>query len=225
MAKVLPVLVIIILVSIFFSPLLKIKEVVTNQSQQCIPNQNLLNDLNLGNQNILLIDQKTLEAQIKNQYSCVDKVSLKREFPAKIVLDITVKKPVVKIEASNLSLTEDGQIVQNDNQNLPTLYLPQNLKLQLGQKITDEIIVFALKLAMPLMKSDYNVQNIRIISNEDLAAYNQQGTIAIFSSKKSPDEQVDSLQQVLIVSKINSSKIAKIDLRFDKPVVEYKEFQ
>jgi len=64
--------------------------------------------------------------------------------------------------------------------------------------------------------------NVRITGHDDVAIYNQQGQLAIFSSKKDKEEQVDSLQQVISKAKIDSAKIAKIDLRFDKPVLVFK---
>ncbi|KKS04034.1 MAG: hypothetical protein UU56_C0011G0028 [Candidatus Curtissbacteria bacterium GW2011_GWA2_41_24] len=61
------------------------------------------------------------------------------------------------------------------------------------------------------------------MGNDEVVIYNQQGQLAIFSSKKDKEVQVDSLQQVISKAKIESAKIAKIDLRFDKPVISYRQ--
>ncbi|MCH8821256.1 hypothetical protein IID23_01910 [Patescibacteria group bacterium] len=49
----------------------------------------------------------------------------------------------------------------------------------------------------------------------------KQGTTAIFSLSKDLDEQLATLQNLLIKAKINNKKVEKLDLRFDKIIVVY----
>jgi len=55
-----------------------------------------------------------------------------------------------------------------------------------------------------------------------ISVYNRESQAVIFTSEKNAGHQVDSLQLILSESKIDPSKIEKIDLRFAKPVITYK---
>lgn len=125
---------------------------------------------------------------------------------------------IVKIENTNLAIAVDGTISGSDK-NLPQIFMPQNTAYSEGVKLDEPHILGALSIVKLLAKSDFLPTSIRFTSDTDLAVYNQQGQIALFSTQKQPQTQVDSLQQVLAKAKIDASKIAKIDLRFNLPVV------
>lgn len=125
---------------------------------------------------------------------------------------------IVKIENTNLAIGDDGTIRGSDK-NLPQIFMPQNTAYSEGVKLDEPHILGALSIVKLLAKSDFLPTSIRFTSDTDLAVYNQQGQIALFSTQKQPQTQVDSLQQVLAKAKINATKIAKIDLRFNLPVV------
>lgn len=128
-----------------------------------------------------------------------------------------------KIEGTNFFATSDGLVVEDSqNKNLPILFLPYGMAVNLGERVSDKNIIFAVNLADGLSKTDFSAKNIRIIPNDNIAFYNQEDMVAIFSSAKDKDSQIDSLQQVLAKAKMDASKIAKIDLRFDKPIITYK---
>lgn len=220
MAKVLPVLVILILVAsfVFFFPVAKIKRVDLNE-QYCLSAKNV--DEMLIGRNFFGLDENKSAIELENKFICISEAKITKQFPSTVNVKITPKEPIVKLEGTNLFITEDGNIVSSDKEK-PALYLPSEIKSRLSSKITDETILFALKLATLLAKSDYTVAAIRLTSEKNIAIYDHQGIIALFTNQKQANTQIDSLQQVLSLSKISSSKIAKIDLRFDKPVVEFK---
>ncbi len=131
-------------------------------------------------------------------------------------------EPSVQIEGTNLYLAENGQVQDRSSSKKPLLYLDKSLKLAAGQKITDPQILFAAGVAAGLSKSDFSVASIRLLPSGDIAVYNPQNAIAVFSSGKDARNQIDSLQQVLAKAKIDAAKIVKIDLRFDQPVITFK---
>lgn len=170
---------------------------------------------------IFTIDERKLEKDLKEKFSCVAGINLQKTYPSKIKIEIKGEGPVAKIAASDLAITASGQVVSNQEQNLPTLYLASTTSISPGQKITDEISLFAAKLAGLLAKSDFHAINIRIVDT-DIAVYDASDAIALFSSKEPPERQVDSLQLVLSTAKMGEQKITKIDLRFEKPVITFK---
>jgi cell division septal protein FtsQ len=225
MAKVLPVLVLVIftLVAVFFYQILKIKDAEIVQNKDCVNSQNVLGDLQLEGQNIFFVSTQKLTADLKNKYACADDAKIEKKFPSKRIINIKVKQPIARIEGANLVVLESGQVEESKNdKDKPIIYLPGNLKPQLGQKIIDQNILFALKITASLLKSDFIPANIRLLPPTDVAVYDNQAVVALFSTQKGPDAQVDSLQQVLAASKIYATKITKIDLRFDKPIIVYR---
>ena len=207
----------------FFSPFTKIKSLQITGGANCIPLQVSLEELNLAGQNLLTFSKSDLEQIILSKYRCVKKMSINRIFPAKVKIKVELQSEILKIADTNLFLTQD-QVVSDKAfaSKLPILYPDRNLNLKVGEKVQDEIIAYVLKLTIELSKSDFTAASIRIIDQESIAVYNTADLIVIFSAKKSPNVQVDSLQLVLSKAKIDPAKIAKIDLRFDKPVIVNK---
>ena len=129
------------------------------------------------------------------------------------VLSVKDPKRVLLIADSNTAVAASGSLLdasENDYA-LPKLYAAP----------TDQNIKYAAALAGELAASDFQVASIRILDNQTIGIYNIQGTVAIFSLKKDAQSQLNSLQQVLAKSRIDATKIQKIDLRFDKPVVAF----
>ena len=139
--------------------------------------------------NILIFKSARLNSDLKSDFSCIDQIKTNKVFPQKLKIEITTQSPVAKIKSSDLAVTKDGTVRQSTQANLPTIFLP------------------------------FTPQNIRIVDGGDVAVYDTTGVIALFLPTKDATLQVDSLQAILAHSKIDEAKIAKIDLRFDKPVI------
>ena len=213
----------IIVFKLFYSPFFKVQKIDISQNQSCLKTQDVFDALK-NSQNLFFISQRKLEDTLKSQYTCIGTLEVKKIFPSELQVNITAKEPVVKIEGTSLMITDDGQVVEGIlAKDKPIFFLPSEVKVVLGQKISQQAIIFAVGATSKLLKSDFLPVNIRITGKDDVAIYNQQGQLAIFSSKKDKEEQVDSLQQVISKAKIESAKIAKIDLRFDKPVISYRQ--
>lgn len=141
------------------------------------------------------------------------------------VTDVKVESGLAaaKIEGTNFFITSDGLVVEDSqNKGLPILFLPYGMAVNLGKRVDSKLVIFAVNLADGLSKTDFLAKNIRIISDDNIVFYNQEDMVVVFSSGKDRDSQIDSLQQVLAKAKMDASKIAKIDLRFDKPIIVYK---
>src|SRR3989344_940548 len=210
------VVVVVVAVSLAISPVFKISKIDLNQNQSCISDEKLKN-YQVTDQNILLFKTVQLQGKLKADFNCAKEVKIKKFFPKKLQIEVQTSEQIVKIDGTGLAITRDGQISSNALGNLPTIFLPSQTTAQDGQKITDSAVRIALEVVALLQKSDFSAQNIRFIENGDIAVYDTNGTIALFSTQKDANVQVDSLQALLAKAKIDPLKIAKIDLRFDKP--------
>lgn len=178
--------------------------------------------VNFNGKLIFSLSQEQIEKNLKEKFACISGVNLIKIYPSKLKLEIQTETPVAKIAGTEFLATTDGLITQGTRENLPTIFLPAGLSASSGQRLTDKVTLFTISLASHLLKSDFLATNIRIISDNEIAIYDAKETIAIFTPEESAESQVDSLQQVIALAKIDEQKIAKIDLRYKKPVVTFK---
>lgn len=216
-----------ILISAFclvvFSPLAKIRQIEIIQSQDCLDPKTTLSEAGVSNKLIFLVSEDMVTQELTKKHGCIGKLKVKKNLPSKLKLELEIAQPLVKIENTNFSLTGEGWVFESSGgSQLPSFYLGTDIGLQPGTRVNDETIIFVLTIAKGLSKSDFSAVNLRIVDESSIAAYEREGLVAIFSSKKDANFQLDSLQQVLALAKIDGTKITKIDLRFDKPVIVYK---
>lgn len=132
------------------------------------------------------------------------------------------QQAVAQLAGTTLYVTEEGQVTDTTSKEVPQLFLTQEASASAGTKITDRSALFAIKLAALVVKTDFRAASIRLLDANSVAVYDTKETVAIFSPNKSLEEQVDSLQQVIGKARIGDDKIAKIDLRYQNPVVSTK---
>lgn len=206
-----------------FSPIFKVSKLNVNQQEDCLP-QNVLEELEVSTKNIFSVDKNNLSQALTSKYTCAQSINVSKKLPNTIVLDVKTKKLVAAVEGTDILLTNEGDAVTAKNsKDLPKIFLPQNTSVQSGQKLTDDQILFALKVTELLTKTDFSPTSVRLLDKPDVAVYDAKGIVALFSQNDSAEQKVDSLQSVLAKAKIDSTKIAKIDLRFQKPVIEIKK--
>lgn len=227
MAKYLGVLgsIFVILFVAVFSPLFEIKDVRIKDDQDCLKNSNYKIEEQFIGKNLIFLNTQKLSQNAKDMIVCLKEVKIKKNFPTQIILSINAKSPIASIAESDFQITEDGLVIKKDDRlNLPTIFLSEGVKSTFNPntKIEDKSIIAATKIAAGLLKSDFIPTTIRIIASDEIVVYSPQNGFVVFSSEKDIDFQVNSLQLILARSKIDASKIAKIDLRFDKPVISYQ---
>jgi hypothetical protein len=68
----------------------------------------------------------------------------------------------------------------------------------------------------------FEIKEFKEIDDYSLEAVDSRGVSAIFGNQTDLQNQVSSLQTLLVKSRIEAKKVKKIDLRFNKTVVEYQ---
>lgn len=113
-------------------------------------------------------------------------------------------------------LLKVGQQVSNLWHNFKTNITPHKI-----EAINPLAVSFKDQIQEGVDKSIFEPKDFQEIDpfSEQVTAVN--GTVAIFSKQKGLDEQISSLQSLLVKSRIESKKVVRIDLRFNKIVVEY----
>lgn len=226
MRKAIPAVTIVIFVLyiMFFSPIFKIKKG-TIENTDCL-SENFIEKTAVLNKNIFLTSTDKIKSDLKNKYPCIADVEVKKIYPSTISVKVIKVKTVLKIDGSDLALSENNIVIKNNGSDItPVLFSPQGITFTEGQKVTDKTILFITSLAADIQKSDFLISNIRLVEGGSIALYSRDESVAIFTQTKDAREQVDSLQAILAKAKIDSSKIEKIDLRFDKPILVFKQKQ
>lgn len=200
---------------------LVVKKIILPQNS-CISQDEFLAKTQVLGKNMLLLKVVSLKKVVEENYNCAKEITITKQLPNTLEIKIINLDAVLQLEGTNLYLTKDGQILPKSDTKKPVLFLSKNFELPNDKKITDTQILYAAKIADQIARSDFDAATLRLLGTGDVAVYNSRNAIAIFSVSKDLNLQIDSLQRVLAESKIDATKIEKIDLRFDKPVVTFK---
>ena len=200
-------------------------------------------------QNLLLVDFKKIESDLKNHFLCISKVEGLRIFPNKVRLLVTGREPAailillkdqeatgsaLSAEASasaNFNFAVQGQVenfVVDDEgvvyaSSIEQINVPKvlisGLNLSLGQQIKEKIITNLLKVLERVKSFGIEFHETKVYSN-NLLFINAMPRM-IFKLDGKIDTQIASLQLILEKAKIDEEILEFIDLRFDKPVVVF----
>ena len=205
--------------SIFF--LFKIENVEVAGDKGCTEESTIQEQFR--GRNIFIVSSKQVEETIANNYKCVKNVTVQKKYPSTLTIEVEIDRPLVKVGDKNIYLTENGFVLDNyDQKNLPTIFFDKETEFKIGERVNDEDTLYVLSLVSQIGKTDFVATSIRVLSPFVLSVYNRENQVVIFTTEKKVNVQVDSLQLILSESKIDPSKITKIDLRFEKPVIIFK---
>ena len=205
--------------SIFF--LFKIENVEVAGDKGCTEESTIQEQFR--GRNIFIVSSKRVEETVLNNYKCVKNVTVQKKYPSTLTIEVEIDRPLVKVGDKNIYLTENGFVLDNyDQKNLPTIFFDKETEFKIGERVNDEDTLYVLSLVSQIGKTDFVATSIRVLSPFVLSVYNRENQVVIFTTEKKVNVQVDSLQLILSESKIDPSKITKIDLRFEKPVITFK---
>lgn len=233
---------------IFVSDLLKIKTLEINLSKtNCANSLDIRNSTQLLDKKLFLTDLN-LEKRLIEQFPCIKKVTAMRIPPGKIVINISGREAiaVIKItkpeatqstqvsneasssalllnfpetsDAKSFVIDEEGIVFDQDKDlNLPTLFLVGNLKLK--QKLEGHFIN-AVVVLNKLKVLGLDFKNSKVSS--DILVVDSTPKL-IFNLRENINNQLASLQLILEKAKMEDITMEFIDLRFENPVVKYRD--
>ena len=176
-------------------------------------------------ENIFFVNSKKLIDSAKLNNIGLSAIQINKKIPNKIYVNLKSRKAIALLTdgSDNYLIDKDYFIFakSGDNAyNLPIIGLQANSSFVVGT-FADEKAKKAIHLAKVL--KTFFIPFSKIISENNGSLVMQGGGFqAIFSDKKDFETQVISLQLILRSSKMKESgqsRLKKIDLRFDKPVL------
>src|SRR4030042_6022207 len=150
MSKFWPALVLVILIPAILLILtqFKVTRIDIDKQTSCLDSEKLLTDLELSQKFIFLISEQKIAEQIKQKYNCVSQIKIEKKLPYTIRIKVTLNEPILKIAETDLALTQDKQVVKlKDSQKLPIVYGVKEQEFEIGQKVTDDNLIFTVNLA------------------------------------------------------------------------------
>ena len=230
---------------VFKSDFFRVKKITCRWEEDSCPPEiwNELTSLTFG-KNLIFLKKKEISKKILSDYYIIKNLKIKKILPNKLVFELEKRrqvavlgfelnlekkeatssgKPIFETTKDFFLVDEEGIVVKKGNDNLlPLILLSEEFSLNIDQRVPKEEIVEAIKFLTTLRLNLLEPKVAKITSPYSLTVWLRDGKEAVFSLRKEIQIQVDSLQFILSRSKIEGRNIKKIDLRFDKPVVNYE---
>jgi len=183
----------------------------------------------LKDKNLLFLSEKEEEEKIKNNYSYVQEIVIKKKFPNRVFVKIDFYSPVAVIKNNRdfFLLSYDGRILQTTKKPFSLFPLINYYQLINGYlyKTGDWLDFIDIRKCLNIIE-ELNKLNLKIdtvdIKNEDMLLFTlREGHEIVFTSKKEIEKQIFSVPIILRQLKIEGKKFKRIDVRFDKPIIKF----
>lgn len=185
-----------------------------------------INSFALG-KNLISLSPQDISQQIKNEFSEIEEVEIKKELPNRLIINLTKRKAIAVIEMKNEYWQVDyrGIILtrRHELSDLPLIVSDEVAISSDGEKIESPQVLASLDCLYKLLFKNLEPYRMEIQNPQTLIIYLRTGSVVLYSFKNDWQLQVDSLQLILERAKIEGKQIKVIDLRFDKPVITYQK--
>lgn len=177
--------------------------------------------------NILTFETSELEKTLKGIFLAIKDIHVSKSLPNTLSIKIVERTPLASLKPANSSTTflidGDGYVLGElgDNDlNLPLVKYAGKNEVKVGTFVEKDIVTVYLLLIKSLNESGIKFQSVFV--DEDKIEIIINGNIVTYLSvKRDVNQSVNLLKEVL--NKYNNENIMlkRVDLRYDKVVVEY----
>ncbi len=209
----------------FINKYFLIKNIQLNSDKKLI----LINKDKLINTNLLFINEEKISKQIVKDNYLLKTAIVEKILPSTLKISVSIYEPCVSliVNIGFFNLSCDGRILQKIKEGKPLLpqinyYQKLNFNsFQTGDWIDFKDIQQALYFFDKLQQINLSVLTIDI-KGQDMLVFNlkDEKTI-VFSIKKKKESQDYQLELIVKQFKIEGKDYKKIDLRFNKPIVQF----
>lgn len=174
----------------------------------------------LQGQRIFHTHLPAVAGELERKFLPVGEVSIEKNYPQTVVVTIRERKPIAKVANPGgvFYLVDDEGVVfaqvSSETAALPEVLLDLGMELSLGSSIAPDMLEL-------IQLENTRVLRIKYVGANTIEIRSDEVPLILFSRQKEIGEQTRSLQTVLQKYKIEGKMLKKIDLRFDKVVVEY----
>lgn len=198
-----------------------------------IPKEAILYGLeNIKNVPLLTLSSKSVEERMKKSNPFISLIQVAKKYPQTLILTISSDKPLAYFESDTgfFALSQDGKVLSKLKEspssfNLPIIHYFEKLHFasyQPGDLLKHKDIDMALKILKQMSGMGMKINTIDI-DGVDMIGFSLKGKTVVFSSEKDIDAQVYQLEQIVHQFKIQGTDFKKLDLRFNRPILELVE--
>lgn len=183
----------------------------------------------LQNENLVVLSTKDTEELIIKNNPYVKKVTVQKEYPDTLILNVTFNKPraYLRVKDGFYLLTDNAYILEKNREvkkpKLPVITYYQNVPFaanQAGEQILAKDIQDSLFFLNKLQSMKVPINSIDIDGIHMLGLYTENQKF-FFSSEKDIKKQEYQLAAAVSEFNVSGKKFQSLDLRFDKPVVVF----
>lgn len=175
----------------------------------------------------LTVQPSEIQKLITMQFPLMKVKESRIQFPSRLILVVEKDKPIayLRTDSGYMALSKKGMIVRRERISdipNPTISFYQTVhhsEFQIGQYIGYTAVKRALIFIALLVDEGYELETVAIDS-VDMIACKTKGLDIIFSQSRPVELQLFEAGQIIRQIKGGALRIARLDLRFDKPVVQ-----
>ncbi len=176
----------------------------------------------LNNANLLFLDLQKVSLNLQQLNSSFLTINLSKKLPSTLILAIVNRKPVAKIQVGNIYkfIDHEGILFTDDDtfSDLPLINISQ-ISINKNQK-ADWRVLKALAFIEEGVRQSIKIEQISgSDSDNDFIIKVSNGMEIVLPYTKDLGVKASSLQLIILRFRIEGKNIARIDFRFDKPVV------
>lgn len=177
--------------------------------------------------NMFLLRDADVIEQVRSRFPALTVTEIEKRYPGSLTLIIASEKPFASIvtDSGYLNVSQKGTVIQKVRGKTPPepaihFYQPvRHNEYQMGQVVTYTQLQKTLVFIRTLTEEGFRVETVAIDS-VDMIACKTRGFTVAFSQKRDTELQKYELRQLVKQLKIGTLRVKRLDLRFDKPVVE-----
>jgi hypothetical protein len=181
----------------------------------------------LKNLSTLTTQESEIKRIITARFPTMRIINSEIRYPNKLLLTIENEKPLayLRTDYGYLSLSKGGTVLKKERSTetphpFITFYqIIHHTEYQVGQQVGFAAIERALLFVSLLADEGYQTETVAIDS-VDMIACKTKGFEVAFSQSRGADLQTHELRQIIRQLKAGALRIERLDLRFDKPVVQ-----
>jgi len=216
---------------LFFSILFFVNQFFLIKKIQIVSDREFLfaNRDELINKNLIFVNQNEIANKIVKENSFLRKVIVNKIWPVTLKLTVYFHEPIALLIVNQgfLNLSIDGRILSKTKEvytDLPIINYYQKLSsnsFQIGDRIDYKDIQQTLFFIDKLEQINLKPLTIDIKGQDMLLFKLSSEKIIVFSSQKERQFQIYQLEIIVKQFKIKGKEFKKIDLRFDKPIIQF----
>ncbi len=176
---------------------------------------------------LVTLNSKTAHAILTNRFPTLSLGELRVQYPNTLIVMVSEEKPLAHLrsDVGYFVLSKTGTVLSKERSTeipSPAITFFQtihHLEYQTGQRVNYSAINRALEFIAVLEEMGYQTETVAIDS-VDMIACKTKGFVVAFSQTRPVEIQSHEVRQIMRQIKAGALRIVRLDLRFDKPVVQ-----